>query len=123
MTLAFKYFDMAAKQNNLDALYKLSYCYFNGIGTKKDEFSAIKLMNKAADLGSATAQYEMAVFYFNGDMGDRRLNEAIKYCQKAYSQGLPEASELLNQIYESRDKFDIVPYSTQLPTYNHYVFV
>ena len=63
---SFSYFEKAANQNDITALYNLGCFYAEGIGVKPDTIKAIQLWEKAANLGHVDAMHNLAVSYENG---------------------------------------------------------
>ncbi len=56
---AFYWFQLAAQQNNPDAMQWLGHCYINGKGVSKDDNLGMMWLAKAAALGHAIAQGQM----------------------------------------------------------------
>lgn len=56
---AFYWFQLAAQQNNPDAMQWLGHCYVNGKGVPKDENLGMMWIAKAAALGHVIAQGQM----------------------------------------------------------------
>lgn len=56
---AIYWFELAAQQNNPDAMQWLGHCYINGKGVQKDENLGVMWLAKAAALGHVIAQGQM----------------------------------------------------------------
>lgn len=56
---AIYWFELAAQQNNADAMQWLGHCYINGKGVPKDENLGMMWIAKAAALGHVIAQGQM----------------------------------------------------------------
>ncbi len=85
--LAFKYYEMSAKQDNPVGLTRLGYFYDNGIGCKQDSKKAFENFLKAADLGDANAQNNVGYAYQNGDGVEANDALCFKYYEMSALQG------------------------------------
>ncbi len=56
---------LATKQNDAKAQYKLGCMYANGQGVKHDDSEAIHWFRLAAELGDSSAQYNLGIGYAN----------------------------------------------------------
>ena len=104
---AIKYLNMAAEQEQVNAMTTVGWIYFTGeFGAPKDNEEAIYWNERASVLGCATASYNMGFFYYSGLAGlDQDLSLAKKYwllsaSQWVNSDGLHDATaqELLEEI-------------------------
>lgn len=98
-TKAFKYYEMAAAQNDKIALNNLGSLYFNGIGTKVDYLKAAQLFAQAAKQGSDDAAVNLAFIYLSGDSKNKNLDEAVKLFQQAADAGNNTAKFMLGYAY------------------------
>lgn len=98
-TKAFKYYEMAAAQNDKIALNNLGSLYFNGIGTKVDYLKAAQLFAQAAKQGSDDAAVNLAFIYLSGDSKNKNLDEAVKLLQQAANAGNNTAKFMLGYVY------------------------
>jgi len=92
---------LAADQGDLDAQYRLSQCYFRGIGTNNDRAKAVTWLERAALGGHAMAAFNLAM------MADRRGGDGasmVKWLTLAADHGLAEAHYNLATMLESGDK-------------------
>ena len=81
---SFKYYEMAAQQNDPIATNNLGSLYFNGIGTKRDIKTALSLFERAADLGNDAAAVNLAFIYLTGGKKDKvRNKKAVELLKKA----------------------------------------
>lgn len=62
---AFKYYSMAASQNDKIAINNLGSLYFSGIGTEQDVAMAAQMFDKAAKLGNNEAAVNLAFIYLS----------------------------------------------------------
>ena len=106
---AIKYLNLAAEQEQVNAMTTVGWFYFTGeFGAPKNNEQAIYWNQRASDLGCATASYNMGFFYYSGFVGlEQDLIMAKKYwllsaSQWLNSEGLHEATsqELLDEINE-----------------------
>ena len=74
---AFKYYEIAAAQDNKIALNNLGSLYFNGIGTQTNYLKAAQLFARAAELGSDDAAVNLAFIYLSGSNQNKNLDETI----------------------------------------------
>lgn len=64
---AFYYYQKAAKQDNVDAVTGLAYCYLGGRGVKADNNQALFYFEKAATLGDKLARKNLISLLQNSD--------------------------------------------------------
>ncbi len=104
---AIKYLNMAAEQEQVNAMTTVGWFYFTGeFGAPKDNEQAIYWNQRASDLGFTIASYNLGFFYYSGLVGlEQDLVEAKKYwllsaSQWINSEGLHSttADELLLEI-------------------------
>jgi len=98
-TSAFKYYQMAAGQNNKIALNNLGSLYFNGIGTEVDYLKAAALFSQAAKAGSDDAALNLAFIYLSSSDEQENLNEAVRLFDQAAKAGNNTAKFMLGYIY------------------------
>lgn len=104
---AIKYLNMAAEQEQVNAMTTIGWFYFTGeFGAGKDFEQAIYWNQRASDLGFTIASYNMGFFYYSGLAGlNQDLTQARKYwflsaSQWVNSEGLHTSTpeELLDEI-------------------------
>ena len=104
---AIKYLNMAAEQEQVNAMTTIGWIYFTGeFGAEKDNEQALYWNERASDLGFTIASYNMGFFYYSGLIGlDQDFTLAKKYwllsaSQWVNSEGLHSttADELLEEI-------------------------
>jgi len=101
---AFKYYLLAADdtngRGNSAAMLELGNMFASGIGTDKNEESALEWFRKAATKGEPGALYAVGEFYFFGRGGlARDPKMAIYYLTQAAGYNDPHAQNLLGDIY------------------------
>ncbi|OVE80923.1 hypothetical protein BVY03_05110 [bacterium K02(2017)] len=82
-----KWLDLAVKNNQLLAMWKLADIHFNGKGVSKNVSLGISYYKKAAMAGMVKAQILLGTLYLIGDIIPKNLNEAMIYFQLAADQG------------------------------------
>lgn len=103
---AFVWFEKAAGQGSVEALYELSVCYLRGEGTPLFPEKALELLKKAADAGYMLAQYDYGMLYLYGKtiMTGKEIPKdevlAVKWLLKAAEQGDSFAQYQLGECYE-----------------------
>lgn len=96
---AFKYYEMAAAQNDKIALNNLGSLYFNGIGTEVNYVKAAELFAQAAKLGSDDAAVNLAFIYLSGNKQSQNQQEAIELFRQAANAGNNTARFMLGYAY------------------------
>ncbi len=96
---AFKYYEMAAAQNDKIALNNLGSLYFNGIGTEVNYVKAAELFAQAAKLGSDDAAVNLAFIYLSGNNQSQNQQEAIELFRQAANAGNNTARFMLGYAY------------------------
>ena len=96
---AFKYYQLAASQNNADAQFNLGYCYQHGRGTEKDDSQPIKYYKLAAGKNHADAQFNLGYCYYHGIGTKKDESQAFKYYQLAADQNHAKAQNNLGYCY------------------------
>lgn len=104
---AFEWFQKAAGQGSVEALYELSGCYLHGEGTLPFPVKARELLEQAANAGYMPAQYDFGMLYLYGKKGiagekDIPKDEAlaVKWLLKAAGQGDSLAQYQLGECFE-----------------------
>ncbi len=85
---AIKYLNMAAEQEQVNAMTTVGWFYFTGeFGAPVDNEQAIYWNQRASDLGFTIASYNLGFFYYSGLAGlDQDLVQAKKYWLLSASQ-------------------------------------
>ena len=96
---AFKYYNMAALQNDSIAINNVGSLYFSGIGTKKSLLKAAQMFEKASQLGNTEAAVNLAFIYLTKDSSFNNPREAIQLLKSASEAGNPTAKYLLGYAY------------------------
>lgn len=110
---AFALFEESARMNYGRALYNLAVCYYNGIGTQKDNVLFFKYLNAAIAQNDAEALFAMGKLYANGfvisdrDRIPSNERKSIEYYKRAADNGYAEAQYELGKYYE-RYQWDLI---------------
>jgi TPR repeat protein len=96
---AYRYYSMAAAQNDNVALNNLGSLYYSGIGVARDVKRAAELFKEAANLGNAEAAVNLAFMYLTGGDLDKNLSESIRLFTIAANQDNPVAQFMLGYSY------------------------
>ncbi len=97
---AFKYYSMAASQNDDVAINNVGSLYFSGIGTKQNTLLAAKMFDKAAKLGNAEAAVNLAFIYLTTPKIDYVKNNVIDLFEQAADKGNITAIYMLGHFYK-----------------------
>ena len=96
---AFKYYEMAAEQNDNVAINNLGSLYYSGIGTPRNMLKAAQMFSKAATLGNVESMVNLAFIYLSNKNANSQSEEAIRLFQKASEQGNLTANFMLGYAY------------------------
>ena len=102
LTLAMKYYTLAADAGDFDAQFALGLMYGNGEGTKVDLEKSFTYHKLAADNGHIYAQFEVGQCYKNGWGCSENIDEAIKYFELSAKQGYAEAKTSLDKLKKEK---------------------
>lgn len=100
---AFYWYNEAAKEGNVDAIYSVGSCYFNGYGVPQNQKEAFAWYYKAAEKDYVLGQFIIAYCYYKGFGVKQDLKKAVQWYQKAAEQGLPAAQMSLAGCYYTGD--------------------
>ncbi|WP_444920210.1 hypothetical protein ACJJID_15240 [Microbulbifer sp. CnH-101-G] len=106
--LAYGWYALCAKINNLECVTNLGYASAMGAGVEQDYHRAIKIYQYAAQQGSARASYNLGLLYQNGQGVEKDLHQARQYLAQAAEAGSTEAMNALGMLYlnQSEDTQD-----------------
>ncbi len=82
----------------------LSYLYFLGIGTPKDDNKVLELLNEASKNNEPLAMLNLAEMYLEGFMVEKDVDKAFEIYKKLANDGNNEAMFALYNLY-SNDEF------------------
>lgn len=88
---AMSWYQVAAKQNNNNAQYSISYMYAMGQGVDQSYEQARIWSEKAAQQGNSMAEFMLANMYLKGLSVEKNYSTALEWFQKAADQDNPDA--------------------------------
>jgi TPR repeat protein len=95
---SFYWWKKAAEKGIANAQGKIGALYATGCGVTKDSELGYYWTRKGAENGSELSMVELAKFYFNGEGTDKNLSRALYWLIQARSQGVAEASDILDAM-------------------------
>lgn len=93
------YFELAAAQDNEDAITGIAHLYWHGGGVPVDFVAANRWYAKAADMGSADAAYNLAFSYQAGKGIEQDMQKAFFYFRIAAERNMVDAQSSLAAYY------------------------
>lgn len=95
---AFRYYSMAAAQEDKIAVNNLGSLYYSGIGTEKNVNKAVEMFDKAARLGNGEAAINLAFIYLtsSSNISNQRIFELL---QQAANTGNITAQYMVGYSY------------------------
>lgn len=89
---AVEWYEKAAKQNNMEAIYNLGSIYLDGRKGQLDSIApdypkAYIYLKKAADLGDSDAKVDLGVMYYEGLGVARSFEKALKFFNESSEEG------------------------------------
>jgi len=88
---ALHYFERAAAQGHVHALYRLGMMHRDGLGTPVDLKRALEYLERASSLGLADAHYEIGLWYYEGMHIEKNFKSAHRYFENAAGKNHPGA--------------------------------
>lgn len=115
---AYKFFQQSVELGNIDSIYELSKCYYEGRGVNVDYDKAVDFIRQGLDKGCDNCLNLMGVVFHEGNGVDKDLDKAKFYYRKAidecsdkkiigYAQG-NLANILWNEINSESDKSTVI---------------
>jgi localization factor PodJL len=93
------WFERAAKQHLIPALFRLGGLYEKGLGVTKSLQTARRLYSMAAEAGNAKAMHNLAVLYAEGVGGKPDYQTAARWFRKAADHGVNDSQYNLGILY------------------------
>ncbi len=94
-----KWYEMAARQGNMQAECELARCYESGVGVDQSPYLAATWYRKAADQGDKSSQFKVGVSYLQGIGLEKDPVEAAKYLGMAARQGDSMSQGMVGDLY------------------------
>lgn len=102
-----QWFLQAKEIDNFENQQLTAFCYWNGIGTKKDHIKSIEVQKDIAIGGSEDEAWKLYHIYKQGIEVKADYSEALKWCDVAAHLGHSEAQYEMGKIHE-----DVKDYKT-----------
>ncbi len=96
---AFRYYSMAASQEDMIAVNNLGSLYYSGIGTEKNVNKAVEMFDKAAKLGNKEAAINLAFIYLTSPSSGVSSNRIVELLQQAAEGGNITAQYMMGYSY------------------------
>ena len=102
---ALRWYDMAAKKNNVRACTQLALMHLDGVTDKllPDFRQGIKWLRQAAELGDPLSMNRLGTHIILGDMKGVKPGEGLKWITQSARQGYALAQSNLGMMYEYGD--------------------
>ncbi|MDP5209446.1 tetratricopeptide repeat protein [Microbulbifer sp. 2205BS26-8] len=97
--IAYGWYALCAKANNLDCITNLGYATAHGRGVEQNYPRAVEIYQYASAQGSARASYNLGQLYRLGQGVSRNLEQAIDYLTQAAEGGSTDAMNALGLVY------------------------
>jgi uncharacterized protein len=98
-TKAFKLFQQALAEGNLDAESALGVHYVSGAGTQKNMEKGLALLEKSAKRGSPEGQFVLGSFYYSGEFGvPENVSRGLALMRESAKQGYHKARARLIEL-------------------------
>ena len=99
---AYKYFEEAAEEKNVDAMINLAVMHMRGVGCQRDIEAAKNWFDKAASLGHTHGMMSLAHLYEKGMDGTVDSDKALEYYVKAANNGLVDAQLKAGMLFREK---------------------
>ena len=106
--MAVKWYQLACKQGNAEAMNNLGMKYVRGLGVEKDENKAFQLIMESALRDNPKAMNNLGYFYFDGVGCQRNTTKAMEWFQKAKENG--EDVNMLQLLKQADSKDSLSEY-------------
>ena len=103
---ATKWYKRAAEQGLPEAQYNLGIRYHRGIGTKRDEKTALEYISAAADQALPVAQFDLGMRYLRGQGLRKNDFQAYVWLGAAAQAGHSDAKQILESTQWTLDNED-----------------
>ena len=107
---AYKYFVESAELGDINAIYNVGYCYFNGFGVSKNYEKAFRLLSRFVDTKSnlaVSATYLCGIMLDDGGYGIKsNKKQAADYYVKSAEQGHSWSMFMLGRLAHINSEYD-----------------
>lgn len=111
---ASQYYELAARQKDLNAYYNLGEMYRTGRGTEKNFKQAMIYHKYAASQGYSASQYVLGIMHANGEGVSKDKHKAAAWLQISSDQGLKTAKEAFETLVKNMSLTDMHSVSRQV---------
>lgn len=94
-----RYFEVAAEQGNVDALYGLGRLYLRKDYAGYDTTKAIEYLEQSADKDNAFAKYQLGKLLCEGEVCDKDIARGLKLLEELWEKGVSIAAYLAGKVY------------------------
>lgn len=112
---AYSQWQPLAQAGDARAQDALGQMYLNGVGVRRNYFTAFDLFYRAASAGSAEAQYHIALMYLEGRGVSRNHLQAMKWFKRSATQGNADAKQYVNELMRQGLGMRRIPYAKSSP--------
>jgi hypothetical protein len=95
---AFEWYQKAAEQGYVRAVYKIGFLYHKGEGVKKNNGKAFTWIKRAAEQDYRPAMYYLGKLYASGAGTSKNLNAALVWYEKAEKAGYHPAKKAIARV-------------------------
>lgn len=103
MSEAFKYYEIAANNGYIVAMYHTGRCYLEGAGVKENAAEAYRWFNESAQQDNAAAQYNLGMLLLNGKGVAMDKEAALEWLNKSAATEYSPAQFELGNCYLMAD--------------------
>ena len=96
--LSFRWNLAAAKQEDVNPMFRIGYAYDKGEGVEQNDESAFEWYEKTAEKGQLHAQCNLGVFFEHGRGCEIDLVQAMHWYQKSAAQGVQYAIDAVERL-------------------------
>lgn len=104
---ALKYYEISARQKDLNAYFNLGEIYRKGLGVDKDMSRAITYYKYAASQNYSSAQYMLGIIYANGEGITKDIYKAYAWFHLASEQNLASAADAQQRLIKNMSLSDL----------------
>jgi hypothetical protein len=115
LTASMKWFERAAKADNVQAMFNLGAAYWEGNGTRQSYAEAVEWWKKSATAGQPAAQYNLGLAYYLGKGAEQDLKQALEWISQAAEANHKGAQNILTLIQKELAQIEVQQIETPQP--------
>ena len=96
---ALEYYQLAADQEDAEALWFIGSLYYYGYGVEQSYEKALEYFQRAAEMGNVRALNSIGYMYLDGEGVDQDYQKALECIQSAVDQGEIHAQKNMGHMY------------------------